>query len=114
MSNESLNLNEVRVNNHKIQDGDFAVMLESLSELFQEPGEAVTPRRLAERMGRKLHRQIPIHTASYIYTTLGFVTRRIDGNGSRYCIIPNPKLLEEKRAQYCKVDVSSSNHQSKH
>jgi hypothetical protein len=107
-------LNDVRVNNHKIQDGDFAVMLESLSELFQEHGEAVSPRRLAERMERKLHRQIPIHTASYIYTSLGFVTRKLDSKGSRYCIIPNPKLLEEKRAQYCKLDVSSSNHQSKH
>jgi hypothetical protein len=107
-------LNDVRVNNHKIQDGDFAVLLESLSELFQETGEAVTPGRLAERMERKLHRRIPIHTASYIYTSLGFVTGKLDSKGSRYCIIPNPNLLEEKRTQYCKVDVNSSNHQSKH
>jgi hypothetical protein len=88
-------LNDVRVNNNKIQDGDFAVMLESLTEL-QELGETVTPKRLAETMERKLHRQIPIHTASYIYTSLGFVTRRIDGKCNRYCIIPNLKLLEEK------------------
>jgi len=97
-------LNDVRVNNHKIQDGDFAVMLESLTELFQEPRETVTPKRLAERMEQKLHRHIPIHIASYIYTSLGFITRRIDGKGNSYYIIHNPELLAEKRAQYCNVN----------
>ena len=86
----------------KFKKGISLLCWNHLPNYSKNPGKTVTPKRLAERMEQKLHRQIPIHTASYIYTSLGFVTRRIDGKGNRYSIIPNHELLAEKQAQYCK------------
>jgi len=92
---------------------DIAAMLDSLQELFQEYGDKVTPKHLAERMQQKLNEQVPLHMVSYIYTILGFITRKTDDNKGGYYIIHNSKLLAEKRAQFCKADISSTNHQSK-
>jgi hypothetical protein len=39
---------------HQIQTGDFTLVLDSLQELFQENPDAVTPKLLAGRMGKKL------------------------------------------------------------
>lgn len=93
----------------RLKDGDIAVMLDCLDELFRERGDEVMPKDLAERMEQKLHRHIHHHTAAYLYTSLGFVTKRVNAspNGSKYYIIPNPKLLAEKLAQFGKADVDN-------
>jgi hypothetical protein len=81
---------------------DIPVMLDSLQELFNEYGDAVTPTLLKERMEQKLHRQMRMHVVAYQYTSLGFVTKRLNAR-QKYSIIPNLELLTEKRAQFCKV-----------
>jgi hypothetical protein len=93
----------------RLKDGDIAVMLDCLDELFRERGDEVMPKDLAERMEQKLHRHIHHHPAAYLYTSLGFVTKRVNAspNGSKYYIIPNPKLLAEKLAQFSKADTDN-------
>ena len=93
----------------RLKDGDIAVMLDCLDELFRERGDEVMPKDLAERMEQKLHRHIHHHTAAYLYTSLGFVTKRVNAspNGSKYYIIPNTKLLAEKLAQFSKADTDN-------
>ena len=81
---------------------DIPVMLDCLQELFNEYGEAVTPTLLVERMETKLHRQMPMHVVAHQYTSLGFVTKRLNAK-QKYSIIPNPELLAERRDQFCKV-----------
>ena len=81
---------------------DIPVMLDSLQELFNEYGEAVTPTLLVERMETKLHRQMPMHVVAHQYTSLGFVTKRLNAK-QKYSIIPNLELLAERRDQFCKV-----------
>ena len=83
---------------------DIPVMLDCLQELFNEYGDTVTPTLLVERMESKLHRHVSMHVVAYQYTSLGFVTKRLNGNNSKYNIIPNRELLAEKRAQFCKVN----------
>jgi len=68
-------LSELSVNNHKIHDGDFVVMLDCLDELFRECGDTITPKLLASRMEQKLQRRVHYSFASYLYTLLGFVTK---------------------------------------
>ena len=89
----------------RAKEGDIAVMLDCLAELFQEQGDEVMPKDLAERMEHKLHRHIHHHVAAYLYTSLGFVTRKLSvhPNGCKIYIIPDPKLLAEKRAQFCNI-----------
>jgi len=58
-SKGSINLNGFTGYRHKIQEGDFAVILDSLQELFRERGDSVTPKQLAERMEHKLNRSVP-------------------------------------------------------
>ena len=77
---------------------DVPVMLDCLQELFNEYGEAVTPTLLVERMERKLHRQMPMHVVAHQYTSLGFVTKRLNAK-QKYSIIPNLELLAEIRTQ---------------
>jgi hypothetical protein len=71
---------------------DIPVMLDCLQELFNEYGEAVTPTLLVERM----------HVVAHQYTSLGFVTKRLNAK-QKYSIIPNLELLAERRDQFCKV-----------
>jgi hypothetical protein len=82
----------------KTEKEDIPVMLDSLQELFDEYGDAVTPTLLVERMERKLHRQVPMHVVAHQYTSLGFVTKRLNAK-QKYSIIPNLELLAEMRAQ---------------
>jgi hypothetical protein len=84
---------------------DIPVMLDCLQELFQEHGDMVTPTLLVNRMEQKLHRRLHMHVIAHLYSSLGFVTRPAAGNS--YCIIPNPELLTEKRAQYCNVNKAN-------
>jgi hypothetical protein len=77
---------------------DIPVMLDCLQELFNEYGEAVTPTLLVERMERKLHRHVRMHVVAYQYTSLGFVTKRLNAK-QKYSIIPNLELLSDLRAQ---------------
>ena len=86
----------------KIEQEDIPVMLDCLQELFNEYGDAVTPTLLVERMERKLHRQVPMHVVAHQYTSLGFVTKRLNAK-QKYSIIPNLELLAERRDQFCKV-----------
>ena len=81
---------------------DIPVMLDCLQELFNEYEDAVTPTLLLERMERKLHRHLQMHVVTHQYTSLGFVTKRLNAR-QKYSIIPNLELLTEKRAQFCKV-----------
>jgi hypothetical protein len=101
----------IGVNSHKIYEGDFTVMLDSLNELFQECGVYVTPKDLATRMEQKLHRNIHYNFAAYLYTLLGFETRSgigLEDRVSRY-IVFNPELLAQKRGQFCQADIAVSN-----
>jgi hypothetical protein len=82
---------------------DIPVMLDCLQELFNEYGDAVTPTLLVERMEIKLHRQLRMHVVAHEYTSLGFVTKRLNAK-RKYSIIPNPDLLAKLRAQFGKVN----------
>ncbi len=100
----------------KTEKEDIPVMLDSLQELFDEYGDAVTPTLLVERMERKLHRQIPMHVVAHQYTSLGFVTKRLNAK-QKYSIIPNLELLAEIRAQLGRVNgysVGNSKEPSNH
>jgi hypothetical protein len=79
---------------------DIPVMLDCLQELFNEYGDAVTPTLLVERIERKLHRHIPMHIVAHQYTSLGFVTKRLNAK-QKYSIIPNPELLAESHNSFC-------------
>jgi len=54
-------------------------------------------------MERKLHRRIPMHVVAHLYTSQGFITKSVIAL-QKYCIIPNPELLAQKRAEYHKVN----------
>jgi hypothetical protein len=86
----------------KIEQEDIPVMLDCLQELFNEYGDAVTPTLLVERMEIKLHRHVRMHVVAHQYTSLGFVTKRLNAE-KKYHIIPNMELLAERRDQFCKV-----------
>ena len=55
-----------------------------------------------ERMETKLHRQLRMHVVAHEYTSLGFVTKRLNAK-QKYSIIPNLHLLAELRAQFGKT-----------
>jgi hypothetical protein len=93
---------------------DIPVMLDSLQELFNEYGDSVTPTLLVSRLEQKVHKRLHMHVVAYLYTSLGFVTKRIEGRGNSYCIIPNLELLAEKQAQYRNEHVNTPNQQTKH
>ena len=96
-------------NRYEPKERDIPVLLDSLQELFQEHGDVVTPTDLAERMEEKLRRHISPYVASYLYTTLEFVSSpRSKYPGRGYYIVRNLELLAEKRAQFCKIDIHSS------
>jgi len=69
----------------KVNEKDVSAMLDSLYELFQEYGDNVTPTLLSERMEQKLCRRVHMHNLAYLYTSLGFITRR--GN-SAFLFLP--------------------------
>jgi hypothetical protein len=91
------------------KEREYCALLDSLQELFQEYGDEVTPTRVSERMGQKLHRHISIYVAGCMYTTLGFVANTKPGQArGRYYIVPNPELLAERRAQFCQHNRKES------
>jgi len=85
---------------------DIPVMLESLQELFDECGDRVTPTQLMVRMEGKLHRHLRMHVVAHQYTSLGFVTKRLNTK-QKYSIIPNLELLEEMRAQFGRANSNT-------
>ena len=90
---------------HQIKTGDFAVVLDSLKELFHENPDVVTPKLLAARIEQKLHRHIHYTYATYLCMLLGFTTRKGIGFGkrdTRYTVF-DPELLAQKRAQYREI-----------
>ncbi len=102
-------MNSKDASGYEPKERDIPVLLDSLQELFQEHGDTVTPTLLAKRMEQKLHRHVSPYVASYLYTTLGFVSSPRSGcMGRGYFIAPNLKLLAEKRAQFCKIDNNES------
>ena len=104
-----MNLDFANMNMNRGSEGDIPVMLDSLYELFQERGDVITPTQLAERMEQKLHKHVQRQVASHLYILLGFDSRRVIGHSvSKTYIIPNHTLLAERRAQFCKVDISTS------
>ena len=94
-------MSELSVNNHKIHEGDFVVMLDCLDELFRECGDTITPKVLASRMEQKLHRRVHYSFATYLYTLSGFVTKPGIGNNDRFArfIVYNPELIAIQRAR---------------
>jgi hypothetical protein len=104
-SKGSINLNGFTGYRHKIQEGDFAVILDSLQELFRERGDSVTPKQLAERMEHKLNRSVHYTHATYLCTLLGLVTRQGNkaGDKNNHYVVFDADLLAQKRAQYCRV-----------
>jgi hypothetical protein len=96
-------------NGYEPKERDIPVLLDSLQELFQEHGDTVTPTLLAERMEEKLYRHISPMIAFYLYTTPGFVSSpRSYYTGRGYFIVPNLKLLAERRAQFCQRNTNKS------
>jgi hypothetical protein len=89
---------------------DIVALLDALLELFQENKNKVTPKQVAERMAQKLQKQIPLHIVVDATASLGFITMRGTKHGETNFIIPDPELLVERRAQFCKGDISSNNH----
>ena len=87
---------------------DIPVMLDCLQELFNEYGDKVTPTLLVERMERKLHTHVQMHAVAHQYTSLGFITKKMNSL-QKQCIIPNLELLAQKRSQYCKVNIHPKN-----
>jgi hypothetical protein len=85
----------------RAKERDIVALLDALQELFQESGDEVTPKEVGERMGQKLHKQIPLHMVANAYTSLGFVTRKGNKSGEGRFLVPNPELLAEKRSQFC-------------
>jgi hypothetical protein len=79
-------------------------VLDVLEELFQEYGDKVTPKKVADRLEQKLRKQIPLHRVTLTYTYLGFLTRKEINRDERY-LIPNLELLAEKRNQFCKIAI---------
>jgi hypothetical protein len=88
---------------------DIPIMLDCLQELFQEHEDTVTPTLLVSRMEQKLQRHLQMHVVAYLYTSLGFVTKRIEGHCNHHYIIPNTELLAEKRAQFCNDHINTPN-----
>jgi hypothetical protein len=88
---------------------DITVMLDCLHELFLEQGNKVTPTVLVRRMEQKLHRHLQLRGVAYLYTSLGFITNKIEGDSNHYFIIPNLELLAEKRSQFCEAK-NDNNH----
>ena len=88
---------------HQIQTGDFTVVLDSLEELFKDNLDAVTPKLLAARMEQKLQRHIHYTYATYLCRLMGFITKKGIGFGKwdTRCIVFDPELMAQKRAQYC-------------
>ena len=88
-------------------EGDAAVMLDSLYELFQERGDKVTATLVADRMESKLNRHISRNRAAYLYRLLGFYSLcgKEPNDGSKYYIIPDPDLLARLRVKYCGTDA---------
>jgi hypothetical protein len=93
----------LKANTYQGREKDIVVLLDSLHDLFRESGDNVTPTQLAKRMEHKLGRPIHLHVAAQLYSSLGFVTRKLRGHGNRYYMIPNLELLAEKRAQFCQL-----------
>ena len=91
----------------KINKEDIAVMLDCLQELFNEYADSVTPTLLVERMERKLHRHMRMHVVAHQYTSLGFVTKRLNAK-PQYSIIPNLELLAEIRAQFSRANANTA------
>jgi hypothetical protein len=98
----------------RVKKEDIIALLDALQELFQEHKDEVTPKEVAARMGQKLHKQVPLHLVANAYTSLGFITRKSNKSGEGYYLIPNPILLAERRFEFCKNTISSSNQQPKH
>ena len=92
---------------------DIIALVDALHELFQENTNKVTPKQVAERMGQKLQKQIPLHMVANAYSSLGFVTRRGSKSGEGYYLVPNPNLLRERRSQFCKDAIISKNQKRK-
>jgi len=46
---------------------------------------------------------MPMHVVAHLYTSQGFITKSVIAL-QKYCIIPNPELLAQKRAEYHKVN----------
>jgi len=92
---------------------DIVALLDAVHELFQEHKDNVTPKEVAERMGEKLHKQIPLHLVTETYTSLGFIAKKAIKHGEGSQIIPNPELLADKRAQFCKDAISSNSKKPK-
>ena len=70
-------------------------------------GGEINAKLIAERMEQKLHRHVHYRLASHLYLVLGFETKRgqkLADNG-KYYVVPNPKLLAEKRAQFCGAEI---------
>ena len=92
---------------------DIITLLDALQELFEEQGEKVSPKQVAERMGQKLHKNIPLHIVADITVSLGFITTRGTKHGETSYIIPNPELLAERSAQFCTNGIGTNHHQTK-
>ena len=87
---------------YSMQSNDIPVMVESLSELFQETDD-VSPKLLAARMSQKAGREISYFLASYLAREMGFCSKRGTKKKTRALtfLIPDKTLLEELTQRYC-------------
>jgi hypothetical protein len=90
---------------YHIKLNEVSVMVQSLRELFQELGDNVNPKILAERMALKTGRTYQYHQTSYLLRLFGFTTRKLAGRmegWNNYYIVPDYDLLgklEKESAQ---------------
>lgn len=83
---------------YHIKLNEVSVMVQSLRELFQELGDNVNPKILAERMQLKTGRTYQYHQASYLLRLFGFTTRKLEGRiegRNNYYIVQDDDLMDK-------------------
>ena len=78
-----------------VKEKDIPTMIESLSELFCEYKNEVTPKMVAERMTAKLGRFVHFSSASFLLYSMGFITKPAKErcNRTKRFIIQDEELL---------------------
>jgi hypothetical protein len=82
---------------YMIKPNEAGVLAESLKELFQELGDNVTPKIVAERLVKKTGRSYQYHQASYLLRMFGFEARKCekkDGNRNSRFVVQDDALIE--------------------
>ena len=80
-----------------IKPNEAGILAESLKELFQELGDNVTPKILAERLTKKTGRPYQYHQSSYLLRMFGFEARKCEkkvGDRNSRFVVQDDALIE--------------------